>query len=98
MPRRIYTYEVDRGFEIWNLISSIGVPIQGAGVLLFLWNVVRTLRRGEVAGDDPWDAWTLEWGTSSPPPEWNFDRIPTVTSARPLWDRKHPEDADAHYG
>ena len=44
------------------------------------------------------DAWTLEWGTSSPPPEWNFDRIPTVTSARPLWDRKNPEDADAHYG
>lgn len=98
MPRRIYSYEADRGWEIWNLISSIGVPFQGLGVLIFLWNVVRSLRKGEIAGDDPWDAWTLEWGTSSPPPEWNFDRIPTVTSARPLWDRKHPEDADAHYG
>ena len=97
MPRRIYTYEADRGFEIWNLISSIGVPVQMAGVLCFLWNVVKSLRNGAIAGDDPWDAWTLEWSTSSPPPEWNFDRIPTCTSARPLWDKKHPEDPDAHY-
>ena len=97
MPRRIYTYEADRGFEIWNLISSIGVPVQMAGVLCFLWNVVKSLRNGAIAGDDPWDAWTLEWSTSSPPPEWNFDHIPTCTSARPLWDKKHPEDPDAHY-
>ncbi|MHC4245465.1 MAG: cytochrome c oxidase subunit I [Planctomycetia bacterium] len=97
MPRRIYTYEADRGWEIWNLISSIGVPVQMAGVAIFLWNAIRALRRGPVAGDDPWDAWTLEWGTTSPPPEWNFDRIPTCTSARPLWDRKNPEDPDAYY-
>ena len=97
MPRRIYTYELDRGLEIWNFISSIGVPIQAAGILLLIWNIFRSLRKGKVAGPDPWNAWTLEWATSSPPPEWNFDRIPTVTSARPLWDAKNPENPDAHY-
>ena len=97
MPRRVYTYEADRGFELWNMISTIGVPVQMAGILVFLWNVVRSLRKGEIAGNDPWDAWTLEWATTSPPPEWNFDRVPTVTSARPLWDLKNPEDPDAHY-
>ena len=97
MPRRIYTYELDRGLEIWNFISSIGVPVQAAGILLLIWNIFRSLRKGKVAGPDPWNAWTLEWATSSPPPEWNFDRIPTVTSARPLWDAKNPENPDAHY-
>ena len=97
MPRRIYTYEADRGWEIWNLITTLGVPVQMAGVAIFLWNVVKSLRSGENAGNNPWDAWTLEWSTTSPPPEWNFDRIPTVTSARPLWDSAHPEDPDAHY-
>ncbi len=97
MPRRIYTYELDRGLEIWNFISSIGVPVQAAGILLLIWNIFRSLRKGRIAGPDPWNAWTLEWATSSPPPEWNFDRIPTVTSARPLWDAKNPENPDAHY-
>ena len=71
--------------------------MQAAGILLLIWNIFRSLRKGKVAGPDPWNAWTLEWATSSPPPEWNFDRIPTVTSARPLWDAKNPENPDAHY-
>ena len=68
MPRRIYTYEADRGFEIWNQISSTGVLFQAAAIACFLLNVVRSLFRGKPAGDDPWDAWTLEWSTTSPPP------------------------------
>jgi cytochrome c oxidase subunit 1 len=58
---------------------------------------VWSLRHGRPAGDDPWDAWTLEWATASPPPAYNFDVIPTVHSRRPLWDQKHPDDPDWQY-
>ncbi len=68
--------------------------LQVAGVALFLWNVVAALRAGAPAGDDPWDAWTLEWSTTSPPPVYNFAELPVVRSRRPLWDRKHPDDPD----
>jgi cytochrome c oxidase subunit 1 len=94
MPRRIYTYEPGRGWEIWNVIVSIGVVFQIAAVLVFAFNLLRSLSKGEAAGNDPWDAWTLEWSTSSPPPEYNFAKIPVVRSRRPLWDIKHPEDPD----
>ena len=97
MPRRIYTYEPGRGWEIWNLIVTIGVVFQIAGVLVFVFNLLRSLLKGESAGNDPWDAWTLEWSTSSPPPEYNFAKIPVVMSRRPLWDLKHPEDPDWKY-
>jgi cytochrome c oxidase subunit 1 len=97
MPRRIYTYDPGRGWELWNLLSSLGVLLQAVGILFFLWNVLRSLRRGEAAGSDPWDAWTLEWSTTSPPPEYNFADIPEVKSRRPLWDRKHPQDPDWRY-
>ncbi|NBX26169.1 MAG: cytochrome c oxidase subunit I [Planctomycetes bacterium] len=97
MPRRIYTYQPDRGWDAWNLITTLGVPVQMLGVALFVWNLVRSAIKGRVAGDDPWDAWTLEWATPSPPPEHNFDRIPTCTSARPLWDRKNPHDPDCRF-
>jgi cytochrome c oxidase subunit I len=97
MPRRIYTYEPGRGWEIWNLIVTIGVVFQIAGVLVFVFNLLRSLVKGDPAGGDPWDAWTLEWSTSSPPPEYNFAKIPVVMSRRPLWDIKHPEDPDWKY-
>ena len=97
MPRRIYTYEPGRGWEIWNLIVTVGVLFQIAGVLAFVGNLLRSLAKGELAGNDPWDAWTLEWSTTSPPPEYNFARIPVVESRRPLWDVKHPEDPDWKY-
>jgi cytochrome c oxidase subunit 1 len=97
MPRRIYTYAPGRGWELGNMLSSIGAMIQAAGVLVFVWNVIRSLRQGEPAGDDPWDAWTLEWATTSPPPEYNFEQLPEVRSSRPLWDLKHPEDPDWKY-
>jgi cytochrome c oxidase subunit 1 len=94
MPRRIYTYDPGRGWEIWNLVASVGVAFQVVAVLLFVVNVLWALRRGAPAGDDPWDAWTLEWATASPPPEYNFETLPEVRSRRPLWDLKHPSDPD----
>jgi cytochrome c oxidase subunit 1 len=97
MPRRIYTYEPGRGWDIWNLIVTLGVAFQIVAILTFVWNLLSSGRRGPVAGNDPWDAWTLEWTTSSPPPEYNFAKIPVVRSRRPLWDLKHPEDPDWKY-
>lgn len=97
MPRRIYTYEPGRGWEIWNLIVTVGVAFQIAAVLIFVVNLVRSYYKGKRAGNDPWDAWTLEWSTSSPPPEYNFAVPPVVKSRRPLWDLKHPEDPDWQY-
>jgi cytochrome c oxidase subunit I len=97
MPRRIYTYEPGRGWDIWNLIITIGVFFQAAAIVVFVGNLVWSYLKGETAGNDPWDAWTLEWSISSPPPAYNFETIPTVMSRRPLWDLKHPEDPDWKY-
>ena len=97
MPRRIYTYEPGRGWEIWNLIVSVGVIFQIAGVLFWVVNFLWSYFKGKAAGNDPWDAWTLEWSTTSPPPDYNFATIPVVHSRRPLWDLKHPEDPDWQY-
>ncbi len=97
MPRRIYTYEADRGWMVWNLIISSGAVFQAAGTLIFVYNLVWSYFNGKIAGPDPWDAWTLEWATTSPPPVYNFAVIPTVASRRPLWDLKHPDDPDSDY-
>jgi cytochrome c oxidase subunit 1 len=97
MPRRIYTYAPDRGWNEINFIASIGAFVQAIAVACFAWNVLYSLKNGEPAGDDPWDAWTLEWATTSPPPEYNFEKLPVVRSGRPLWDLKHPQDPDWKY-
>jgi cytochrome c oxidase subunit I len=97
MPRRIYTYEPDRGWDVWNQLTTAGALVQGVSFVIFLYNLLVSLRWGSPAGDDPWDAWTLEWSTTSPPPAYNFETIPTVHSRRPLWDLKHPEDPDWRY-
>ena len=97
MPRRIYTYEPGRGWDIWNLLATIGVVFQAAGILVFVGNLLWSYFKGKSAGSDPWDAWTLEWSTASPPPAYNFALIPSVRSRRPLWDLKHPEDPDWRY-
>jgi cytochrome c oxidase subunit 1 len=97
MPRRIYTYEPGRGWETWNMIVTIGVIFQAAAVLCFVFNLVQSYFKGRLAGNDPWDAWTLEWAIPSPPPAYNFAVIPQVKSRRPLWDIKHPEDPDWKY-
>jgi cytochrome c oxidase subunit 1 len=97
MPRRVYTYEADRGWALLNMIVSSGAIFQATASLLFVYNLVYSFFKGAIAGPDPWDAWTLEWSTTSPPPPYNFAVIPTVESRRPLWDLKHPEDPDSNY-
>jgi cytochrome c oxidase subunit 1/cytochrome c oxidase subunit I+III len=86
MPRRIYTYGEGMGWDWINLITTAGSFLFAAGVLLFFWNVLQSLRHGVTAGDNPWDAPTLEWATSSPPPPYNFAVIPRIVSRHPLWE------------
>ncbi len=97
MPRRVYTYEHGRGWDIWNFIVTIGVFFQAFGIVVFVANLMRSYFKGRAAGSDPWDAWTLEWSTSSPPPAYNFVSVPEIESRRPLWDLKHPDDPDWKY-
>ncbi|WP_149538536.1 cytochrome c oxidase subunit I [Siccirubricoccus phaeus] len=86
MPRRVYTYPPELPWGGLNLFSSLSAALLAAGFLLFFWNAWRSARHGEAAGPDPWGAGTLEWATSSPPPPWNFTRIPVVEGADPLRD------------
>ena len=86
MPRRVYTYPAALGWGSLNLAASIGALLMGFGVIVFIVDALRALRAGEVAADNPWGAGTLEWATSSPPPNSNFLRPPTVGGREPLWD------------
>jgi cytochrome c oxidase subunit 1 len=96
MPRRYYTYEAGMGWDWWNLIETIGAFAMAFSILIFIWNMVTSLRNGALAPADPWDAATLEWSTSSPPPVENFAQIPVIHSRRPLWDTKYPDLEMAH--
>jgi heme/copper-type cytochrome/quinol oxidase subunit 1 len=86
MPRRQWTYGTDLGWDGYNLSETIGAYILAVGVLLFVVNVAWSLTRGEPAGDNPWNADSLEWATSSPPPPYNFSVIPIVRGIAPLWE------------
>ena len=94
MPRRVYTYEGGLGWDLGNLLSSIGAAVLAAGLLLTLINAIRSLRRGVPAPADPWGGDTLEWATASPPPPYNFRAIPTVHSVTPMWDERSRADTD----
>jgi cytochrome c oxidase subunit 1/cytochrome c oxidase subunit I+III len=86
-PRRTFTYEDGLGWDVWNLISTIGAFLLAAGILLTFVNLWRSFRKGAPAGNDPWKGETLEWATTSPPPDYNFAAMPTVKSRNPLWDQ-----------
>ncbi len=92
MPRRIYTYAAGQGWDIWNSMSTIGSYFISVAVLVFIINFVISARRKVLGGNNPWNAATLEWATTSPPPEYNFAKIPVVTGPNPLWaDKGAPE-------
>ncbi|HVF54274.1 MAG TPA: cytochrome c oxidase subunit I [Actinomycetota bacterium] len=91
MPRRIYTYPDGMGWNIWNLVSTAGALVIALATLVFLVNVVVSKARRQEAGDDPWDARTLEWSIPSPPPEYNFLEVPEVKQRDDWWHRKYVE-------
>ena len=92
MQRRVPDYPSGVGLNEPNLVATIGSYVLAVGVLLFLWNVVRAFRDRVPAGDDPWGGYTLEWITSSPPPEHNFHFLPPIRSERPVFDWRHRDD------
>jgi cytochrome c oxidase subunit 1 len=93
-PRRTYTYASGMGWDLGNRLATIGAFVIALGVLVFLVNIVKTARRGEVASADPWDGRTLEWSIPSPAPEYNFAEIPEVHAADDFWHRKYTEDEE----
>ncbi|RPJ47357.1 MAG: cytochrome ubiquinol oxidase subunit I, partial [Chloroflexi bacterium] len=94
MPRRVYTYQAGLGWDIYNLIASIGAFILGAGVLLFVYNFYWMLRQGPPAGGNPWEGDSLEWATPSPPVPHGFTHLPIVRSRHPLWDQANLREGD----
>jgi cytochrome c oxidase subunit 1 len=94
MQRRIATYPIDTGFLPWNVVETVGAYLMGVSILIFVWNILAAWRSGPVAGNDPWLANTLEWLTSSPPPEYNFVSLPRIRSERPLRDLRLAALAD----
>jgi len=98
MPRRMSIYPTGTGWDLWNLIATLGAFVLAASVWLFVMNVFISWRRQEPAGNDPWDGATLEWTISSPPPVYNFAAIPTVTARDAFWVEKRANEAAAKLG
>jgi cytochrome c oxidase subunit I len=96
MPRRIANYAPDAGWNDLNILATVGGFTIALSMVVFIWNVFVTFRNGEPAGDDPWEGNTLEWATSSPPPPYNFDRIPEIRSERPVFDARHGLTGETH--
>jgi cytochrome c oxidase subunit I len=98
MPRRVYTYPDLPGWGWMNMVSTIGAFLMGVATLLLLWNICASLWNGKPAGENPWNAWTLEWATSSPPLHENFYELPPIRGRRPLWDFANPDRPDPQIG
>jgi heme/copper-type cytochrome/quinol oxidase subunit 1 len=91
MPRRVADYPAsETGWTLLNVIITAGSIVLAISILVFAWNLVSSifLRRGPVAGDDPWQGYALEWATSSPPPHHNFTHLPPIRSERPVFDAR----------
>ncbi len=95
MPRRTWTYQAELNLETWNQLSTVGAFIFGLSSLLLIWNIVRSLRKGEKAPANPWEAGTLEWAIPSPPRHYNFPVLPEVRSREPLWDEAERAEVEA---
>jgi cytochrome c oxidase subunit I len=96
MPRRVAAYLPSNGWTSLNVVSTIGAWLMGASFLFFLMNIFVSYRKRIPAGDNPWDAHTLEWFTTSPPPHHNYTQLPPIRSERPTWDYNHPEHRHIH--
>jgi cytochrome c oxidase subunit I len=98
MPRRTYTYREGYGFDLWNMVSTIGAFVIGVSMFVFFINIIVSRRRAKaspmVMAADPWDGRSLEWMVASPTPEHNFDEIPTVRTLDEFWHRKYGENED----
>jgi len=98
MPRRVFTYPDLPHFTWMNMLSTVGVFFMAAAALILVWNLVVSFFNGKLASDNPWNAWTLEWATTSPPPHENFHALPPIRSRRPLWDIANPDRPDPIVG
>jgi len=98
MPRRVASYPSNLGWQIYNELSTIGAFIIGASFAILLWNFWKSWRKPVPAGDNPWDAHTLEWFTTSPPPHHNYTHLPPIRSERPTWDYNHPDALAVPHG
>jgi cytochrome c oxidase subunit 1/cytochrome c oxidase subunit I+III len=98
MPRRVFTYPDLPHWTWMNMLSTAGAFFMAAASLILVWNLVVSFFRGKIADDNPWNAWTLEWATTSPPPHENFQALPPIRSRRPLWDIANPDRPDPVVG
>ncbi|MBI4259944.1 MAG: cytochrome c oxidase subunit I [Actinobacteria bacterium] len=94
MPRRIYTYPDGMGWNFWNLVETVGAFTIAVSILVFMANWIVSRRRGAEAGADPWDARTVEWMTTNPPPPHNFDEVPVIHARDEFWHRKYAENEE----
>jgi heme/copper-type cytochrome/quinol oxidase subunit 1 len=94
MPRRTWTYQAELNVETWNQLSTVGAFIFSFASLIMVWNLFRSLRKGERAEANPWNAGTLEWSIPSPPHHYNFPSLPEVRSREPLWDDQERDEVE----